>query len=171
MAFVFEGILVRKNLPASVRKKPVVDTYRKKDKRTGRVDLYRRVSYYDPAKRFNVPVGSKKLGEIDPETGKVHEVLRKQSPVRKIVASAILEISDKAEKQLDDQRQQTKVIYGLPVALDVAILAAMGGGNGSKQIAEYWKNNRALLQERWGFVFPKSNPAIATIGSSSKPHL
>ena len=42
-------------------------------------------------------------------------------------------------------------------------LPPWGGGNGSKQIAEYWKNNRALLQERWGFVFPKSNPAIATI--------
>ena len=163
MTFVFEGVLVRKNLPASVREKLVLDTYKKKDKRTGRVDLYRRVSYYDPAKRFNVPVGSKKIGEIDPETGEVHEILRKQSPVRKIVASAILEISDRAEKQLDDQRQQTKVIYGLPVTLDVSILAAMGGCNGSKQIAEYWENNRPLLQERWGIDFPKSNPSIATI--------
>ena len=48
MTFVFEGVLVRKNLPASVREKLVLDTYKKKDKRTGRVDLYRRVSYYDP---------------------------------------------------------------------------------------------------------------------------
>ena len=59
MAFVFEGVLIRKNLPENVREKLVVDTYKKRDKRTGRVDLYRRVSYYDPAKRFNVPVGSK----------------------------------------------------------------------------------------------------------------
>ena len=60
MAFVFEGVLIRKNLPENVREKLVVDTYKKRDKRTGRVDLYRRVSYYDPAKRFNVPVGSKR---------------------------------------------------------------------------------------------------------------
>ena len=39
MTFVFEGVLVRKNLPASVREKLVLDTYKKKDKRTGRVDL------------------------------------------------------------------------------------------------------------------------------------
>ena len=100
MAFVFEGVLIRKNLPENVREKLVVDTYKKRDKRTGRVDLYRRVSYYDPAKRFNVPVGSKKIGEVDLETGQIHEILRKQSPVRKIIASGMLEISDRAEKQL-----------------------------------------------------------------------
>ena len=49
------------------------------------------------------------------------------------------------------------------MTLDVSILAAMGGCNGSKQIAEYWENNRPLLQERWGIDFPKSNPSIATI--------
>ena len=162
MAFVFEGVLIRKNLPGTIRDKLVVDTYKKRDRRTGRVDLYRRVSYYDPAKRFNVPVGSKKIGEIDLETGQVHEILRKQSPVRKIIASGMLEISDRAEKHLDDQRQQSKVIYGLPVILDISILAAMGGCNGGKQFAEYWKNNRVPLQERWGFDFPKTDPAIAT---------
>ena len=162
MAFVFEGVLIRKNLPENVREKLVVDTYKKRDKRTGRVDLYRRVSYYDPAKRFNVPVGSKNIGEVDLQTGQSHEILRKQSAVRKIIASGMLEISDRAEKQLDDQRQQSKVIYGLPVVLDVSILAAMGGCNGSKQFAEYWKNNRVPLQERWTFDFPKTDPAPAT---------
>lgn len=158
MTFVFEGVLVRKNLPASVREKLVLDTYKKKDKRTGRVDLYRRVSYYDPAKRFNVPVGSKKIGEIDPETGEVHEILRKQSPVRKIVASAILEISDRAEKQLDDQRQQTKVIYGLPVTLDVSILAAMGDATAASRLPNIGKITVPCSRNVGGLTFP--NPIL-----------
>ena len=105
----------------------------------------------------------KKIGEIDPETGKVTEIIRRQSPVRKTIAEAILEIADKAEKQLDDQRQQAKVIYSLPVALDVLILAALGNCNGSKQMAEYWKNNQTALQERWGIDFPKTAPSVATL--------
>ncbi len=161
MSFIFEGVLIKKELPKGAKDRLVADTYKKFDKRTGRHDLYRRVSYYDPQKRFNVPVGSKKIGEIDPETGKVTEIIRRQSPVRKTIAEAILEIADKAEKQLDDQRQQAKVIYSLPVALDVLILAALGNCNGSKQMAEYWKNNQTALQERWGIDFPKTAPSVA----------
>lgn len=163
MSFIFEGVLIKKELPKGAKDRLVADTYKKFDKRTGRHDLYRRVSYYDPQKRFNVPVGSKKIGEIDPETGKVTEIIRRQSPVRKTIAEAILEIADKAEKQLDDQRQQAKVIYSLPVALDVLILAALGNCNGSKQMAEYWKNNQTALQERWGIDFPKTAPSVATL--------
>lgn len=163
MSFVFQGVLIKKEIPADARDKLVADTYKKFDKRTGRTDLYRRVSYYDPQKRFNVPVGSKKIGEIDPENGQVNEIIRRQSPVRKQIADAVLEIADKAESQLDDQRQQAKVVYGLPVALDVFILAAMAKCNGSKQMAEYWSNNHAALQQRWGRDFPKTDPSVATL--------
>ena len=54
------------------------------------------------------------------------------------------------------KNSQAKVIYSLPVALDVLILAALGNCNGSKQMAEYWKNNQTALQERWGIDFPKT---------------
>ena len=49
------------------------------------------------------------------------------------------------------------------MALDVLILAALGNGNGSKQMAEYWKNNQTALQERWGIDFPKTAPSVATL--------
>ena len=47
MSFVYAGIKVRKNLPAAIRDLFVVDEHNKTDPATGRVNVYRRITYYD----------------------------------------------------------------------------------------------------------------------------
>lgn len=160
--FVHEGVPIKKNLSADIRKRLVVDTFDRLDKKTGRINVYRRVGYYDPKKKFNISVGSKKLGERDPATGQIVDILRRQSPQRRAFTDALQELAERAQNNLNDPRQEAKVIYDLPVILDVALLAALGGQTGSKGIALYWKTNLEALKERWGRLWPKSCPGTAT---------
>ena len=67
--FVHDGVLIKKDLSAAIRERLVTDTYDRVDRKTGRINVYRRVSYYDPKKKFNVSAGTMKIGERDPETG------------------------------------------------------------------------------------------------------
>lgn len=160
--FIHEGVPIKKNLSDEIRKRLVVDTIDRRDKKTGRINVYRRVSYYDSQKKFNVAVGSKKIGERDAATGQVIDLLRRQSPQRRAVMDALQELAAKAENQLSDSRQEAKVIYDLPIILDVALLAAMGGQIGAKGLALYWKTNQKDLKDRWGRLFPKACPTTAT---------
>lgn len=160
--FIHEGVPIKKNLSAAIRQRLVVDTFDRLDKKTGRINVYRRVSYYDSKKQFNVSVGSKKLGERDPNTGLIVDILRRKSPQRAAFADALQELAEKAQNKLSDDRQEAKIVYDLPVILDTALLSALGGQTGAKGLALYWKTNRAALKERWGRLLPKTCPTTAT---------
>lgn len=163
MSFVFDGVLIESDLPDDIRQLLVSKTYRKQNKKYGRIDVVKRVSYYDPVKQFNVAVGSKKIGEIDPKTNEVRHIIRRKSPTRAKLNDALLELSDKAEKKISDKRQTNKIVYELPVVLDIALLAALGECRGSKAMRDYWENNLPALRERWGSDLPKTVPSTTTM--------
>ena len=161
--FIHDGVPIKKNLPEDVRQRLVTDTINRRDKKTGRINVYRRVSYYDPQKRYNIVVGSKKLGERDPNTNLVTDILRRQSPQRKAVIDAVQELTSRIDGQVSDSRQLTKIIYELPVVLDVLILAALGAHTGAKAASVYWETNQVSLKQRWGREWPTTCPSPATI--------
>lgn len=162
MSFVYAGIKVRKNLPAAIRDLFVVDEHNKTDPATGRVNVYRRITYYDSDLGYNVYVASKKIGEIG-DDGKIIPILRKKSPHRKEVPDSMGAIADKATDSLSDKRQQAKVIYPMPLVMDIALMAAMSGVTGSSGVAIYWKTNFDVLKQKWGFDMPDQIPTKQTI--------
>ena len=103
--FIHDGVPVKENLSEEIRQRLVTDTINRRDKKTGRVNVYRRVSYYDPQKRYNVVVGSKKIGERDPDTNLVTDILRRQSPQRKAVIDAVQELASRIDTQVTESRQ------------------------------------------------------------------
>lgn len=163
MSFVFEGFVITKKLPPGARERLVLDYYTRVDK-AGRVSRFKRVAYYDPKKKHNVYVASKKLGELT-EDGKLVEIIRRGSPAKAALAESesVTVINDVAEKTVDDPRQEAKVLYGIPVVLHVGLMAAMGGCSGSKAQHLYWRTNHDVLEEILGDLFPKSDPSNATL--------
>ena len=162
MSFVYAGIKVRKDVPAAIRDLFVVDEHKKTDPATGRVNVYRRITYYDADLGYNVYVASKKIGEVG-DDGKIIPILRKKSPNRKELPDSMGAITDKAANSLTDKRQQSKVIYPLPLVMDIALMAAMSGVTGSSGVAIYWKTNFDALKQKWGSDMPDQIPVKQTI--------
>ncbi len=162
MSFVYAGIKVRKDVPASIRDLFVVDEHNKTDPATGRVNVYRRITYYDADLGYNVYVASRKIGEVG-EDGKVIPILRKKSPNRKELPDSMGAIADRVADSLTDKRQQAKVIYPLPLVMDIALMAAMSGVTGSSGVEIYWKTNFDALKQKWGSDMPDQIPSRQTI--------
>lgn len=160
MSFVFSGVTVRKNLPQEIRDQLVVDTFERKDKSTGRICVYRRLSYYDAKKQFNVYVASKKIGEKDPDSGDINPLVRKL--YRKEDASNEGNALHELAENLSDPRQQSKVKFPLPPTLEVFLCAAMGGEFGPKLGACYWDQHLDFFKTRWETEIPKLAPSISS---------
>ncbi|EJW93917.1 hypothetical protein EVA_17977, partial [gut metagenome] len=71
MSFIFNGIRIKKSLTKEQRDALVEDCYQRTDSVTNVTSVFRRVSYYDSKRQFNVYVAQQKIGVIDPVTGKV----------------------------------------------------------------------------------------------------
>ena len=71
MSFIFNGIRIKKSLTKEQREALVEDRYQRTDPATKVTSVFRRVTYYDPKRQFNVYVTQQKIGVIDAETGEV----------------------------------------------------------------------------------------------------
>lgn len=162
MTFIFNGIRIKKNLTEEQRAALVEDTYQRLDKKTGKMTVVRRVTYYDPKKRFNVYVTSQKVGFVDAETGKVVPEASRKSPRVPVQGSATDALAD-ASDQLTDSRQEGKVVYGLAPTMEIMLCQALGGGFGPKAASLYWEKYRAFFEKRWQTELPKSAPSISTL--------
>lgn len=72
-------------------------------------------------------------------------------------------IADRVADSLTDKRQQAKVIYPLPLVMDIALMAAMSGVTGSSGVEIYWKTNFDALKQKWGSDMPDQIPSRQTI--------
>ena len=160
MSFTFDGVVIRKTLSKEIRERLVSDVFDKADPKTGVISVYKRVTYYDPNRRFNVYVASRKLGERDPLTKEVKAGIRKL--YRKDRSNDLPTVLvDKAETHLSDSRQQAKVVYALAPCVEIFITAAMGGHFGPKYAANYWLQHIDFFKKRWPTDIPSTAPSIS----------
>lgn len=161
MSFIYNGIRVKKDLTEEERERLVEDTVQKRDA-NGVISVYRRLSLYDPKKRFNNYIASKKIGVLDEQTGKVIAT----PPKRKSRSEPDVSLTDaltEASENLTDNRQVGKVVYPLAPTLEIVLCTALGGDLGPKAVANYWNKFFKFFSERWGSELPKSAPSISTI--------
>ncbi len=145
--FVHDGVLIKKDLSAAIRERLVTDTYDRIDRKTGRINVYRRVSYYDPKKKFNVSAGTMKIGERDPETGKVTNILRRQSPERAAAPAR----QTKVRAASAAARAQVVADNGFSVAfaIEAAVVRGIAERSLDEKVTAYWAS-REGMERRWG---------------------
>ena len=56
MSFIFNGIRIKKSLTKEQREALVEDRYQRTDPTSNVTSVFRRVTYYDPKRQFNVYV-------------------------------------------------------------------------------------------------------------------
>lgn len=164
MSFIFNGIRINKNLLKEQREALVEDRYQRTDPVTKVTSVFRRVTYYDPKRQFNVYVTQQKIGVIDRATGEIVPVKSKKGNFkRRTINTAMTDAFTQASEGMTDDRQEGKVLYGLSPTMEILLCSAMGGDFAPKNATNYWEKHIEFFRKRWGGELPKSAPSISTV--------
>ena len=164
MSFIFNGIRIKKSLTKEQREALVEDRYQRTDPTSNVTSVFRRVTYYDPRRQFNVYVTQQKVGVIDPATGEVVPVKSKKGNFKRRVGNAVMtDTFTQATEGLTDGRQEGKILYDLSPTMEILLCCAMGGDFAPKNAANYWEKHIEFFRKRWGVELPKTAPSISTV--------
>lgn len=164
MSFIFNGIRINKNLTNEQRAALVEDRYQRTDPVTKVTSVFRRITYYDPKRQFNVYVTQQKVGVIDRTTGEiVHVKSKKGNFKRRAINTAMTDALTEAAEGLTDVRQEGKVLYGLSPTMEILLCCAMGGDFAPTNAANYWEKHIEFFRKRWGVELPETAPSISTV--------
>ena len=111
MSFIFNGLRIEKSLTKEQRDALVEDRYQRTDPATKVTSVFRRVTYYDTKRQFNVYVTQQKIGVIDPATGEVVPVKsRKGNFKRRGINAPMTDTFTQATEGLTDEQYANRMI-------------------------------------------------------------
>lgn len=116
----------------------------KRKQRNGWKHVYKVTSVYDPKIRNSRAIATELVGKIPPEFDDIEHMVptRKRAKPKSKKEVTVVD-------QLPGTRQQGKVVYKLDLVLLTILLASFQAMTSCRQIAEFWKVQRPILQKHF----------------------
>lgn len=120
--------------------------------KNGTIYVTERAYYIDPKTHQSHAIASVKIGKISKGETEMVWTFKSKTPAK---TSPAIQLVEKAQEVLADERQEGKVQFPLPLFWAVCILCTMTGRSDAHSIADYWNaNSKQLFRGYEGLYSP-----------------
>lgn len=123
-------------------------------------------SVYDPKTKNNKTLSSRTLGVLPPGETDLSKLVPSDNRSWVVEKRQAEQLAD-AKNEVNDTRKQNLVIFPLEIIMVVILLAGLAGFTSCRQVAEYWRLHRCILQQ-WFPRFPNQDISHDTVRNAIK---